>query len=131
MQSTDMGKILLFNVSAEKKAQIDTVCKGIGISTAAVAKEQYADPIGAILGIKGIEKSKTAYRGREFDRDMMVFHGVDSQTLDKFLELCGSEGIQPVDLKAVVTFHNIFWSAKKLYNELLKEHENFHPKEKQ
>lgn len=121
-------KILLFNVKEDKSAQIKFLCESFGIQTITVAKEQYNEPLGVLAGIKGIAKSGLPYRGREFKTEMMVFYGVDSDALDKFLEKYRENNIEPINLKAVITFHNMFWSAKKLHSELLKEHMNFQGK---
>lgn len=121
-------KILLFNIKGEKREQIEAMCEGFGISAINIAKEQYNEPLGVLAGIKGITKSNMPYRGKEFKMEMMVFYGVDSDTLDKFLKKYRETNIEPIDLKAVITFHNMFWSAKKLHGELLKEHMNFQGK---
>lgn len=121
-------KVLLFNVNAEKKTQIEDLCKSFDIQTITIAKEQYNQPLGVLAGIKGVAKSSLPYRGREFKMEMIVFYGVDSDALDKFLKKYRESGIEPINLKAVITFHNMFWSAKKLHSELLKEHMNFQGK---
>ena len=119
-------KILLFNVKEEKKNQIEALCEELSIQTIVIQKEQYSQPLGVLAGIKGVDKSTMPYRDREFKSDMMVFYGIDSGELDKFLEKYRENEIEPINLKAIMTFHNMFWSAKKLYNELLKEHKNLH-----
>ena len=55
----------------------------------------------------------------------MIFSGTDSTQLDTFLNDYKQTGAQPVPLKAVITPHNIFWTAEYLYKELLKEHMHF------
>lgn len=121
-------KVLLFNVKEEKNSQIENLCAALGCQAISIAKERYNEPLGALAGIKGVGKSSLPYRGREFKTDMMVLYGIDSDALDKFLKEYREAGIEPINLKAVITFHNMFWSAKKLYGELLKEHTNLNDK---
>lgn len=121
-------RILLFNVKEEKKSQIENLCAQLEFQVISVSKEQYNEPLGALAGIKGTGKSSLPYCGREFKTDMLVLYGIDSDALDKFLKKYRDAGIEPINLKAVITFRNMFWSAKKLYGELLKEHTNLNGK---
>ena len=58
---------------------------------------------------------------------MMVFSNM-ADMLDQFLSEYKKAGIPPIGLKAVITPHNIFWSAEDLYKELFKEHQYFQKK---
>ena len=53
---------------------------------------------------------------------MMVFSGMNPQQVDAFLAEYKATGGQPVALKAIVTSHNVFWTADALFRELVKEH---------
>ena len=54
--------------------------------------------------------------------EMLVFVGMDDETLDTFLTACKADGVEPTACKAVLTPHNAGWSGEKLYGELVKEH---------
>ena len=52
----------------------------------------------------------------------MVLSGMNPQQVDAFLADYKATGEQPVALKAIVTPHNVFWTADALFRELMKEH---------
>lgn len=117
--------ILLFHVEQQKKNRIEAICKLQGIRLLEVDRKRYEESLGALAGIEGIPKMGKVYEGAEFPMEMMVFSGIDSEGLDAFLKAYREAGITPIGLKAVITPHNIFWSAAQLYGELLKEHIHF------
>ena len=55
------------------------------------------------------------YLGRGLSDEMMVFSGIDSELLDKFLSEYKKNGIEPINYKAVLTVNNIFWTPEELY----------------
>ncbi|MDD7669048.1 MAG: DUF3783 domain-containing protein, partial [Agathobacter sp.] len=65
---------------------------------------------------------KKQYDGPDFATEMMVFSGMNPQQVDAFLAEYKATGGQPVALKAIVTPHNVFWTADALFRELMKEH---------
>ena len=65
------------------------------------------------------------YLGRGLSDEMMVFSGIDSELLDKFLSEYKKNGIEPINYKAVLTVNNIFWTPEELFTELKKEHRKF------
>lgn len=65
-------------------------------------------------------------RVTKFDGEMLIFSGMDSAAVDRFLAEYRKDGIEPVSLKAVITPHNIFWTAEKVYRELEREHGSLH-----
>ena len=76
-------------------------------------------------GIQGFHKEKTNYIGPDFPLEMMVFSGTDSTQMDAFLADYKQTGAASIPLKAIITPHNIFWTAEALYQELFKEHLRF------
>lgn len=116
------AKVLLFHVEKTKQKQIADLCRRLQMKSIIVPKRQYAQSLGALAEISGIPRENAAYDGAELSREMLVFSGMDSDALDVFLEEYKKSGIEPIDLKAIVTPHNIFWNAAVLYEELVKEH---------
>ena len=47
---------------------------------------------------------------------------MDSEQVDVFLVEYKKTGLPAVGLKAVMTPHNVFWTADALFRELMKEH---------
>ena len=119
--------ILLFHVEPLKAAHIESLCKSLHIRTSRIKPSEYSQKLGYLAGIPGFPKENSAYTGPEFPSEMMVFSNM-SDTLDSFLSEYKKAGIPPIGLKAVVTPHNIFWSAADLYEELFKEHQFYQKK---
>lgn len=122
-------KLLLFHIAAEKRSRIEALCRELEIQTVAVALKQYGECLGALAGVPGIPAARKEYQGEELAGEMLVFSGINQQELDTFLKKYRERSIEPVELKAVITPHNIFWSAGQLYEELFKEHCAFKKKE--
>ena len=54
--------------------------------------------------------------------EMLVFSGMNQQQVDSFLKEYRNRGIEQIGCKAIITPDNVFWTAEKLFRELLKEH---------
>ena len=89
----------------------------------AVLREDYLEPVGAIAGIKGIERKGLRFEGQAFADEMMVFKGFSDKALRGFLDRYRQAGIGKVDLKAGLTPYNIGWNSFELHDELMREHE--------
>lgn len=116
------AKVLLFHVEKTKQKQIADLCRQLKIGSIIVPKRQYGESLGALAGIPGIPRKDIDYDQAELLREMLVFSGMDSGALDIFLEKYRKSGIEPVDLKAIITPHNIFWNVPVLYEELMREY---------
>lgn len=116
--------ILLFRVEPVKAAQIEALCKALGIRTSKVKLSDYSQKLAYLAGIPGFPRENIDYAGPELSSEMMVFSNM-ADMLDRFLSEYKKAGIPPIGLKAVITPHNIFWSAADLYEELCKEHQFF------
>lgn len=115
--------ILLFHVEQDKAGKIESICRKLNIHTSKVKPSMYSQKLGYLAGISGFYRENTVYIGSDFPSEMMVFSGISSDMLDCFLKEYRKASIPPIGLKAVLTTHNIFWSAEDLYKELLKEHQ--------
>lgn len=113
--------ILLFHINGEKSDRISDLCRALDIRTIFVKRKKYGERLGVLADIVGVQKTNKVYRGEEFSGEMMVFSGIDSDGLDVFLEKYKASGIEPVELKAVLTPVNINWTPGELYRELEKE----------
>ncbi len=111
-----MGKILLFNVNIFKYNQIKSVCDKLGHSLILVKKEQYGNKIGEIAGI--IPGKMMMNTNTDIDDEMMVFVGLDSDSLDNFLAEYKKASVSPILRKAIMTPANINWTVKELFEDL-------------
>lgn len=117
--------ILAFRLDKEKLKTVRSTAQKTGFQVKEISRKDYSQKLGTLAGIEGFSRKSQLYDGPEFPLEMMVFSGTDSTQLDTFLNAYKQTGAQPVPLKAVITQHNIFWTAENLYKELLKEHMHF------
>lgn len=117
-----MARILLFGVKTEKTEAIRRIAQKIGVDVTAVNRRDYGQKIGTLAGISGFRKDGKPYDGPDFAMEMLVFSGMLPTQVDTFLAEYKVTGLQPVALKAIVTPHNVSWTADALFRELMKEH---------
>ena len=117
--------ILTFGLGKEKIKVVRSIAQKNRIQIKEISRKDYNQKLGALAGIQGFAKEKVIYNSPDFPLEMIVFSGIDSAQIDTFLADYKQTGAQPVPLKAVITQHNIFWTAENLYKELLKEHMHF------
>lgn len=120
----DNARVLLFRVDPIQANRIESLCKRLGIRVSKIEPAQYSQTLGYLAGIPGFPEGETPYTGPDFPSEMMVFAGM-SDRLDRFLAEYKQAAVPPIGLKAVITPHNIFWSAEDLYKELVQEHQLF------
>lgn len=119
-------KVLMYNLNPEKKRRLTIVCMKLKLRVMNVSKEQYAEPIGYLAGVSGMESCGQAYEGEGFSDEMLVFAGFDQRILDSFLREFSKNKIERVALKAMLTPYNAKWNSLQLYEEIKKEHEALH-----
>lgn len=115
-------KVLLFHIEPATCRQIESICRSLHIQTVKVKPTSYEQTLGYLAGISGFNRQNKTYTGPEFPSEMLVFAGMDSELVDAFLDAYKKASIPPIGLKAILTQHNIFWTATALYKELFKEH---------
>lgn len=114
--------ILMFGLDKDKEKTVRTVCSRIGAVPVTVERRDYSQKLGTLAGVQGFSRDKTVYSGPDFPAEMLVFSGMNSTQVDVFLAEYKKTGVPTVGLKAIVTPHNVFWTAEALFKELLKEH---------
>ena len=114
--------ILTFQLQKEKEDAIAAICKSRGIKLLEIPVKDYNQKLGYLAGVKGFSRDKAVYDGTPFPTEMLVFSGMDSEQVDVFLVEYKKTGLPAVGLKAVMTPHNVFWTADALFRELMKEH---------
>ncbi len=125
-----MKKILLFGFEdlpgKMTATHLDGNLKEMGIEVQCVEKEDYLKPLGVVAGAipaAGPFAGKNEkYEGKPLPVRMLLFVGITGEDLDPVLELCRSCGVGREDLKAVLTPHNVAWTAVELCQELVMEH---------
>ena len=111
-----MARLLLYNIKdADRLMKIRIAALRAGLEAVEVAEENFAHPIGYLLGYEGFAPAEGTER---FTEEMLVMEQLSSPLLDA-LRTQGT----PVALKAVVTEQNSGWSSAALCRELKREHE--------
>ena len=110
-----MTRVLLYNITGEKLTKIQTAAGLLGLTPITVPEEDFAHPVGYVLGYEGFAPSDSP---ESFSEEMLVMETLCSPLLD-YLRKSGAA----VALKAVVTEQNSAWSAAALCRELRREHE--------
>lgn len=121
----NQGTILIYEWRKEKEEQFLDFCESRKVKVKVVPVSSYSEALGVLAGIHGIKKNGKQDTGKLLGEEMMVFAGIDGQSMDVFLNDYKRAGIEPVQLKAVLTPYNIFWDSRQLYEELKKERETF------
>lgn len=114
--------VLLYNFSAERQSGVRRALAPLHIAAAAVPKEQFGCPLGALLGADGFEKNETPAK-EAFDDELLIMSGFDSAEMDIFFRAMRKHGVGYVPYKAIVTPVNIHWPADELYRAVRADHE--------
>ncbi|MBR3298968.1 MAG: DUF3783 domain-containing protein [Clostridia bacterium] len=121
-----MAGILLFNIEGEKLQRIRAVSSELGLECVSVDAQYHLRPLCELIGAGPIEANASAaacYDGSAaFADEMLVMNALDERTFGALLHCLRRDGA-PVALKAIVTEHNLPWTAAQLHAELKQEHE--------
>ena len=115
-----MAKVLLFNITGDKRKKLDFLCMQFGIVTVEGKAGDCGRPLGMLLGRTG--QFPLSGADIPFSDEMLVLDGLSTQQFHGLLN--GMRMLQAqVIYKAVTTEHNIGWTPSRLYRELAAEHE--------
>ena len=121
--------ILFYNLDNEKGRRLKLICLKHKIKIKVVPKTDYETAIGTLVGLPDIPAptDSSEVTQEDFNDEMLVFHHFDNQLLDTFLMEFRKNNIPRVNLKAVLTEHNMRWNSYALHQELSAEHEAMNP----
>ena len=115
--------VLLYNFNKSRLQLVRKALMPLGFTVKAVVKKDYSQPIGYLAGAQESSPCKEKHFGSGFDEEMLIMYGFGSELIDVLIAALKNIGIGKVDLKAVITPHNINWDSVTLYNEIKKEHD--------
>lgn len=118
-------KLVLFYdpEGGERANTLKTVLVCMGVRIKSVSGNDFAQTVGHLLGRAGFAQTQdTADAPAE---PMLVMDGFTSKRLDILLREMRTHGVS-VPYKAMVTEHNLPWTLRALYDELVREHEAMH-----
>ncbi len=114
--------VLLYNLNNEKGRKIRFLLVRLGMRIRVIEKEDYGKPLGVLAGMKDVTLENEDAPVEDFDDEMMVLYRFSDKRLDAFLQGMRKEGIERVDLKAVLTPTNCRWNSWQLFQEIQEEH---------
>ena len=115
-----MAKVLLFNITGDKKKKLSFLFMQYGITAVEGRQEDCNRPLGRLLGREGYFPGPAMEP--PFFQEMLVLDGLDQRQFQGLLN--GMQMLQAtVTYKAVTTEHNLAWTPAKLLRELMAEHE--------
>lgn len=115
--------VLCYNMEGERANQVRALAINAGIKPFLVPREAYAQTIGALCGL--MEPTQEAHEGEGFPEEMMLMAFLQKGMLSKFLDSFRDLGLQPVQLKAMLTENNTAWTSLQLHSELMEEYQFF------
>ena len=113
--------VLLYNLNNEKGRKIRFLLVRLGMRIRVIEKEDYGKPLGVLAGMKDVTLENEDAPVEDFDDEMMVLYRFSDKRLDAFLQGMRKEGIERVDLKAVLTPTNCRWNSWQLFQEIQEE----------
>ncbi|MBR2822885.1 MAG: DUF3783 domain-containing protein [Clostridia bacterium] len=117
-----MASVLLFNFTDEKRSlAVKAQLFRLSIACRDVAPADQRHPLGFLLGLAEYGPGAPAARA-PFADEMLVMHDLSQRQFHGLLDGMKQAGIQ-VPLKAVITPHNVGWTAERLHSEIRSEHE--------
>ena len=116
-------KLLLFGFEELPTILAAAAAAGpFGAEVVPVARQDYNKPLAVLAGLDDDPGTVLPFNGGPLGGRMVVLCGLEDQ-VDRLLPALSQAGIGWDCLKAVLTPHNRTWTAVKLYQELLREHQ--------
>lgn len=133
--------VLYYNPNkAAHGAKLKSVFVRMGIRIKNISEAQLDETVGCLAGVNGFEAacaggSRDSLEaaditgeinisgGAAIDEEVLVMKDFSDRRLNELLMQMRKAGVPKINLKAVVTEHNIGWTFRQLYEEIKKEHE--------
>lgn len=120
-------KILGFVLKENQRNALSLLCESENAALMEIPEKDYGKTLGALAKIAGFPAKPPIemqnHKMCPVSRPMMVFCGFEQEELHGFLARYRQMQAEPVELKAMMTMHNIFWTPGMLQKELKEEHE--------
>lgn len=121
-------QILMYNLDNPRKLKILMICGQLKIKAHSVAVSDYAQPIGALAGLRN--RTDAVYSGAGFPEEMLLMANFSGALLNSFLNAMRQNRLPGIPLKAVLTDTNADWDSVRLHDEILREHIAMHSQNK-
>ena len=116
---------VLYYVHEDKKIQLEVLCLSLNLRAKQLKASDLNERLGVLAEMKGIKMTEVSQNEKApflFQMpEVLVFSGVPEKKLDGFLAGYKNLGLENIQLKAVITPHNIRWTLYQLVQELKSE----------
>lgn len=124
--------VLIYHMEGPRKAALYSVCKALNIRPIPVPEDAGRVPAGLMMpGLDPVDIMREAQKrlagsgpAPEIDEEMIVMGGFSEKIFRQFLAALRETSLI-IDLKAVMTDENKYWSGAMLQEELKKERAAF------
>ena len=114
--------VLLYNFDKTRLQLVRRALAPLNTVIRTVAKKDYVQPVGYLVGADGIAPIKSKNTTETFDDEMLVMYGFGEEMIDVLIMALRMGGVGKIDLKAIITPSNIGWDSVKLYKEIKADH---------
>ena len=121
-------QILMYNLDNPRKLKILMICGQLKIKARSVAVSDYAQPIGALAGLRS--RTDAVYSGAGFPEEMLLMANFSGALLNGLLNAMRQNRLPGIPLKAVLTDATADWDSVRLHDEILREHIAMHSQNK-
>ena len=122
MDNSELILYYLPELQVQQQA-MEAVLEELSIDGRRLSESDLSLSIGYLVGIPGCEMISAGSDYKKPDKSFAVLHNLSDGRISEFLAAVrGRENLR-VDLKAVVTEHNMKWNCIDLIEELKREHE--------
>ena len=122
MKNRNESVLLYLHENGEREMKIKALLVRQGIRMKLITEEMQGQTLGYLLSLPDFSEQTVEEPNIAFEEDIMVLKGFTRERLNELLEGFRKLGIRKINLKAVVTEHNISWKLRDLYEELKDEH---------
>lgn len=123
--------LLVYHMLPARSVSLSALCRTFGIRLVTVSDGEGKIPIGLLAQagdplniLNGSAQRMRSEMGPGIDEEMIVMAGFGEKLFSQFLSALRETGLR-IDLKAVLTDENIYWSGEMLQEELKKEREAY------
>lgn len=122
---TAEAKILVYGVPAQSPEgkRLRELAAEKNIRVKDIRSEDFSQRLGYVAGLAGFAPNEHKYDGEAPQHSILWFVSLDRDTLNWFLQQYAQDkSLKHIDLKSVLTEHNVNWTLIAHYQELQTEH---------
>lgn len=119
------ARIIAYGVPSDtpEGQRLQEIASAYGITVSEIEAKDFNQKLGFMAGLEGYDEVPEPYTGEAPPHSIIWFVSVPRETLSQILRSYSlTPGLKPIDLKSVITEHNVGWTLAEHYLELRQEH---------